>query len=248
MIHGRGSAPLGVPLRIGLRPEKLLVTAAAAGDHANTAALHPGHQMELGDQVQLVAELPGGRRARGPRATRAGGERGTPQLRRSGRRLIRRRRADPATGGRARNRHPRPRRQIDDAIPGRDPHAGPAHRTCPPRRAGRGCEAHLRRPLHPGRAARAGAGLGGLALAFPGIASAAPAAKIENDLVIYNWSQYDDPSTYKNFKKAHPGPQDQRDVLLVERRADREAQAGGGGGYDIVVPSQNAVGAADPDR
>ena len=55
--------------------------------------------------------------------------------------------------------------------------------------------------------------------------AAAPAAKIENELVIYNWSQYDDPRTYKNFKKAHPGL-DPRDVLLVERRAAREAPGG----------------------
>jgi spermidine/putrescine-binding protein len=85
------------------------------------------------------------------------------------------------------------------------------------------------------------AGLGGLALALPGTASAASAAApIENELVIYNWSQYDDPSTYTNFKKAHPGLKltetyySSNDELLAKLQA-------GGSGYDIVVPSQNAV-------
>jgi spermidine/putrescine transport system substrate-binding protein len=86
------------------------------------------------------------------------------------------------------------------------------------------------------------AGLGGLALAFPGIASAAPAAKIENDLVIYNWSQYDDPSTYKNFKKAHPGLKITETYYSSNDELIAKLTAGGGGGYDIVVPSQNAVG------
>jgi len=78
VIRGRGSAPLGVPLRIGLRPEKLLVTAtaSAAGDHANTLQCTLATRMELGDQVQLVAELPGGRQlvAREQRALAASAE------------------------------------------------------------------------------------------------------------------------------------------------------------------------------
>jgi spermidine/putrescine ABC transporter ATP-binding subunit len=76
VIRGRGSAPLGVPLRIGLRPEKLLVTATAAGDHANTLQCTLATRMELGDQVQLVAELPGGRQlvAREQRALAASAE------------------------------------------------------------------------------------------------------------------------------------------------------------------------------
>jgi spermidine/putrescine ABC transporter ATP-binding subunit len=61
VIHGRGSAPLGVPLRIGLRPEKLLVSATSSGNHANALHSTLATRMELGDQVQLVAELPGGR-------------------------------------------------------------------------------------------------------------------------------------------------------------------------------------------
>jgi spermidine/putrescine-binding protein len=85
------------------------------------------------------------------------------------------------------------------------------------------------------------AGLGGLALALPGRAAAAvEAAPIENELVIYNWSQYDNPTTYTNFKKAHPGLKltetyySSNDELIAKLNA-------GGSGYDIVVPSQNAV-------
>jgi spermidine/putrescine-binding protein len=85
-------------------------------------------------------------------------------------------------------------------------------------------------------------GVAGLALlAAGGLTGKARAAAIENQLVIYNWSQYDDPRTYKDFKKAHPGTSihetyySSNDELLAKLQA-------GGSGYDIVVPSQNAVG------
>ena len=58
---------------------------------------------------------------------------------------------------------------------------------------------------------------------------------------IYNWSQYDDPSTYKSFTAENHGPTiketyySSNDELLAKLQA-------GGSGYDIVVPSQNAVG------
>ena len=68
---------------------------------------------------------------------------------------------------------------------------------------------------------------------------------LENKLVIYNWSQYDDPSTYKKFEalpdEAKAGLNidetyySSNDELLAKLHA-------GGTGYDIVVPSQNAVG------
>jgi spermidine/putrescine transport system substrate-binding protein len=68
---------------------------------------------------------------------------------------------------------------------------------------------------------------------------------IENSLVIYNWSQYDDPSTYKKFEalpdeakaglKINETYYSSNDELLAKLHA-------GGTGYDIVVPSQNAVG------
>jgi spermidine/putrescine transport system substrate-binding protein len=63
---------------------------------------------------------------------------------------------------------------------------------------------------------------------------------IEDELVIFNWSQYDDPSTFSKFKAQHPGLKFNRtyyssnDELLAKIHA-------GGTGYDILVPSQNAV-------
>jgi hypothetical protein len=63
---------------------------------------------------------------------------------------------------------------------------------------------------------------------------------MESNLVIYNWSQYDDPSTYKSFKtENHVAVKEtyysSNDELLAKLQA-------GGTGYDIIVPSQNAVG------
>jgi spermidine/putrescine transport system substrate-binding protein len=68
---------------------------------------------------------------------------------------------------------------------------------------------------------------------------------LEDQLVIYNWSEYDDPSTYKKFEqlpdesaaglKTHETYYSSNDELLAKLHA-------GGTGYDIVVPSQNAVG------
>jgi spermidine/putrescine-binding protein len=84
-------------------------------------------------------------------------------------------------------------------------------------------------------------GIAGLALlAAGGLAGTARGASIENELVIYNWSQYDDPRTYKDFTKKFPGTKihetyySSNDELLAKLQA-------GGSGYDIVVPSQNAV-------
>ncbi len=67
---------------------------------------------------------------------------------------------------------------------------------------------------------------------------------LEKHLEIYNWSEYDDPSTFKKFlalsaeKKAgttvHETFYSSNDELLAKLHA-------GGTGYDIIVPSQNAV-------
>jgi spermidine/putrescine-binding protein len=67
---------------------------------------------------------------------------------------------------------------------------------------------------------------------------------LENHLEIYNWSQYDDPSTFTKFtqlpaeKRAgmttHETFYSSNDELLAKLHA-------GGTGYDIIVPSQNAV-------
>jgi spermidine/putrescine transport system substrate-binding protein len=77
-------------------------------------------------------------------------------------------------------------------------------------------------------------------------ASADPLAgqPVENHLEIYNWSQYDDPSTYKKFKelpdvakaglKLNETYYSSNDELLAKLNA-------GGTKYDIIAPSQNAV-------
>src|SRR5258708_33448864 len=67
---------------------------------------------------------------------------------------------------------------------------------------------------------------------------------LESHLEIYNWSQYDDPSTFTKFTKLPPEAKagttthetvySSNDELLAKLHA-------GGTGYDIIVPSQNAV-------
>jgi spermidine/putrescine-binding protein len=67
---------------------------------------------------------------------------------------------------------------------------------------------------------------------------------LEDHLEIFNWSQYDDPSTYKNFMKLpaeakaglkiHETYFSSNDELLAKLHA-------GGTTYDIIAPSQNAV-------
>jgi spermidine/putrescine transport system substrate-binding protein len=68
---------------------------------------------------------------------------------------------------------------------------------------------------------------------------------VENHLEIYNWESYDDPKTYKSFlkqpdlaqagTKIHESYFASNDELLAKLHA-------GGSSYDIIVPSQNAVG------
>ncbi len=96
-----------------------------------------------------------------------------------------------------------------------------------------------------GTTASGGGGGGG-----GGSSSAAPANTLagkpmENHLEIYNWSDYDSPATFKGFqnlpaaKKAgltlHQTFFSSNDELLAKLHA-------GGSNYDIIVPSQNAVG------
>ena len=67
---------------------------------------------------------------------------------------------------------------------------------------------------------------------------------LENHLEIYNWSEYDDPSTFTKFAKlpaeakagmtVHETFYSSNDELLAKLHA-------GGTTYDIIVPSQNAV-------
>ena len=77
-----------------------------------------------------------------------------------------------------------------------------------------------------------------------GSSNALTGKPLESHLEIYNWSQYDDPSTYSKFKvmpaeaKAgltiHETYYSSNDELLAKLHA-------GGTNYDIIVPSQNAV-------
>src|SRR5262249_38093288 len=67
---------------------------------------------------------------------------------------------------------------------------------------------------------------------------------LEHHPEIFNWSEYDDPSTYKKFMalpaetkaglKIHETYYSSNDELLAKLNA-------GGTTYDIIVPSQNAV-------
>jgi spermidine/putrescine transport system substrate-binding protein len=67
---------------------------------------------------------------------------------------------------------------------------------------------------------------------------------LENHLEIFNWSEYDDPSTYKKFKELpaeskaglqiHETYYSSNDELLAKLNA-------GGTTYDVIAPSQNAV-------
>jgi len=67
---------------------------------------------------------------------------------------------------------------------------------------------------------------------------------IENELEIFNWSEYDEPKTYQDFMKLadvaaagttiHETYYSSNDELLAKLNA-------GGSNYDILVPTQNAV-------
>jgi spermidine/putrescine transport system substrate-binding protein len=77
-----------------------------------------------------------------------------------------------------------------------------------------------------------------------GSANALAGKPLENHLEIYNWSEYDDPSTFTKFKQlpaeakagmtVHETFYSSNDELLAKLHA-------GGTSYDIIVPSQNAV-------
>src|SRR6516162_3176735 len=87
-------------------------------------------------------------------------------------------------------------------------------------------------------------GGGGSASSSPASANPLAGKPLENHLEIYNWSQYDDPSTYTKFKKlpaeakagmtVHETYYSSNDELLAKLHA-------GGTNYDIIAPSQNAV-------
>jgi spermidine/putrescine transport system substrate-binding protein len=92
-----------------------------------------------------------------------------------------------------------------------------------------------------GGSTNAGGGGGGNSGGSPSGGGNTLAGKpMENQLVIYNWSEYDAASTTKKFEANHPGTNvketfySSNDELLAKLAA-------GGTGYDIIVPSQNAV-------
>jgi len=60
---------------------------------------------------------------------------------------------------------------------------------------------------------------------------------LENHLEIYNWSQYDNPSTFTKFTKL---PAEAKVGMTTHETFYSKLHAGGTG-YDIIVPSQNAV-------
>jgi spermidine/putrescine transport system substrate-binding protein len=81
---------------------------------------------------------------------------------------------------------------------------------------------------------------GGGAASSSGAGTPLAGKPMESNLVIHNWPRYDDPSTYRSFKTEHDVAiketyYSSNDELLARLRA-------GGTGYDIIVPSQNAVG------
>jgi spermidine/putrescine transport system substrate-binding protein len=90
-----------------------------------------------------------------------------------------------------------------------------------------------------GGSTNAGGGGGGSS-APAGVGDTLAGKPMESKLVIYNWSEYDAASTFSKFKAAHPGTHvsqtfySSNDELLAKLSA-------GGTGYDIIVPSQNAV-------
>jgi spermidine/putrescine transport system substrate-binding protein len=85
-----------------------------------------------------------------------------------------------------------------------------------------------------------GGGGGGGSTPTSGGGNTLAGKQMENSLIIYNWSEYDAGSTFKKFEAAHPATNvketfySSNDELLAKLSA-------GGTGYDIIVPSQNAV-------
>src|SRR6476620_2490426 len=75
-------------------------------------------------------------------------------------------------------------------------------------------------------------------------ANALAGKPLEDHLEIYNWSEYDDPSTYKKFKALPPESQAGLSIHETYYSSNDELLAklhAGGAQYDIIVPSQNAV-------
>ncbi len=61
VVRGRGDAAKGTRVRVGLRAERIVAAPGVSGGTANSATAEMVTKMYLGDQIQIVAELAGGR-------------------------------------------------------------------------------------------------------------------------------------------------------------------------------------------
>jgi spermidine/putrescine transport system ATP-binding protein len=61
VVRGRGDTAKGMRARVGLRPERIVAAPGISGGTANTATAEVITKMYLGDQIQIVAQLAGGR-------------------------------------------------------------------------------------------------------------------------------------------------------------------------------------------
>src|SRR5215471_7595627 len=61
VVRGRGDAVKGTRARVGLRPERIVAAPGVSGGTANSATAEVITKMYLGDQIQIVAMLTGGR-------------------------------------------------------------------------------------------------------------------------------------------------------------------------------------------
>jgi spermidine/putrescine ABC transporter ATP-binding subunit len=59
VVRGRGQAAKGTRVRVGIRPERIVAVAGASAGTANSADAEVVAKMYLGDQLQIVARLPG---------------------------------------------------------------------------------------------------------------------------------------------------------------------------------------------
>jgi len=59
VVRGRGQAAKGTRMRVGIRPERMVAVAGSPAGTANSAGAVVVAKMYLGDQIQIVAELPG---------------------------------------------------------------------------------------------------------------------------------------------------------------------------------------------
>ena len=59
VVRGRGAAVRGTRVRVGIRPERIVAVAGTSAGTANSATAEVVAKMYLGDQIQLVAKLPG---------------------------------------------------------------------------------------------------------------------------------------------------------------------------------------------